>query len=318
MQTYKDISFRGNPRNLIIFVALIINSALMIIDAITWNVDPEIFSIGQLSIRWYGLMFASAFLSGYIVFTRFLATERLTSEMMDQLLIYIAVGTVIGARLGHCFFYEPDYFLANPLEILKIWKGGLASHGAAIGILLSLWLYIRKHKLSFLWLIDRIVIVVALGGAFIRFGNLFNSEIYGLPTDLPWGIEFVRDRLYDSNTGEILPTVARHPTQLYEALSYLLIFTVLLIFYRKRHMKVRDGFIFGVFMILLFAARFFIEYVKNDQVAFEAGMQFNMGQLLSLPFILAGVIMIVWTAKRPHYFSQEPIPKAPKKGRKAS
>ena len=318
MQTYKDISFRGNPRNLIIFVALIINSALMIIDAITWNVDPEIFSIGQLSIRWYGLMFASAFLSGYIVFTRFLATERLTSEMLDQLLIYIAVGTVIGARLGHCFFYEPDYFLANPLEILKIWKGGLASHGAAIGILLSLWLYVRKHKLSFLWMIDRIVIVVALGGAFIRFGNLFNSEIYGLPTDLPWGFEFVRDRLYDSNSGEILPTVARHPTQLYEALSYLMIFTVLFIFYRKRHMKVRDGFIFGVFMILLFAARFFIEYVKNDQVAFEAGMQFNMGQLLSLPFILAGVIMIVWTAKRPHYFSQEPIPKAPKKGRKAS
>ena len=318
MQTYKDISFRGNPRNLIIFVALIINSALMIIDAITWNVDPEIFSIGQLSIRWYGLMFASAFLSGYIVFTRFLATERLTSEMLDQLLIYIAVGTVIGARLGHCFFYEPDYFLANPLEILKIWKGGLASHGAAIGILLSLWLYVRKHKLSFLWIIDRIVIVVALGGAFIRFGNLFNSEIYGLPTDLPWGFEFVRDRLYDSNSGEILPTVARHPTQLYEALSYLMIFTVLFIFYRKRHMKVRDGFIFGVFMILLFAARFFIEYVKNDQVAFEAGMQFNMGQLLSLPFIFAGVIMIVWTAKRPHYFSQEPIPKAPKKGRKAS
>jgi len=318
MQTYKDISFRGNPRNLIIFVALIINSALMIIDAITWNVDPEIFSIGQLSIRWYGLMFASAFLSGYIVFTRFLATERLTSEMMDQLLIYIAVGTVIGARLGHCLFYEPDYFLANPLEILKIWKGGLASHGAAIGILLSLWLYVRKHKLSFLWMIDRIVIVVALGGAFIRFGNLFNSEIYGLPTELPWGFEFVRDRLYDSNSGEILPTVARHPTQLYEALSYLMIFTVLFIFYRKRHMKVRDGFIFGVFMILLFAARFFIEYVKNDQVAFEAGMQFNMGQVLSLPFILAGVIMIVWTAKRSHYFSQEPIPKAPKKGRKAS
>jgi prolipoprotein diacylglyceryl transferase len=238
--------------------------------------------------------------------------------MMDQLLIYIAVGTVIGARLGHCFFYEPEYFLQNPLEILKIWKGGLASHGAAIGILLSLWLYIRKYKLSFLWLIDRIVIVVALGGAFIRLGNLFNSEIYGLPTDLPWGFEFVRDRLYDSSTGELLPTVACHPTQLYEALSYILIFTVLFIFYRKNHMKVRDGFIFGVFMILLFAARFFIEFVKNDQVAFEAGMKFNMGQLLSLPFILAGILMIVWTAKQPHYFSQEPIPKAPKKGRKAS
>ena len=290
----------------------------MIFDAITWNVDPEIFSIGQLSIRWYGLMFALAFLSGYIVFIRFLATERLTSEMLDQLLIYIAVGTVVGARLGHCFFYEPDYFLKNPLEILKIWKGGLASHGAAIGIPLSLWLYIRKYKLSFLWLIDRIVIVVALGGAFIRLGNLFNSEIYGLPTDLPWGFEFIRDKLYDSNTGALLPTVARHPTQLYEALSYILIFVVLFLFYRKRHMKVRDGFIFGVFMILLFSARFLIEFVKNDQVAFEAGMQFNMGQLLSLPFIIAGVLMILWTKQRPRYFSQEPLPKEPKKGKKAS
>ncbi len=290
----------------------------MILNAITWNVDPEIFNIGQLSIRWYGLLFASAFLSGYIVFTRFLATERLTAEMLDELLIYIAVGTVLGARLGHCFFYEPEYFLKNPVEILKIWKGGLASHGAAIGILLSLWLYIRKHKLSFLWLIDRIVIVVALGGAFIRLGNLFNSEIYGLPTKLPWGFEFVRDKLYDSNTGELLATVARHPTQLYEALSYIAIFFILFFLYRKRYLKVRDGFIFGVFMILLFAARFFIEFVKNDQVAFEAGMQFNMGQLLSLPFILAGVVMIFLTKKYPKYFSQEPIPKAPKKGRKAN
>ena len=290
----------------------------MLFNAITWNVDPEIFSIGQLSIRWYGLLFASAFLSGYIVFSRYLTTERLNSEMLDQLLIYIAVGTVIGARLGHCFFYEPDYFLKNPLEILKIWKGGLASHGAAIGILLSLWLYIRKYKLSFLWLIDRIVIIVALGGAFIRLGNLFNSEIYGLPTDLPFGFEFVRDRLYDSNTGELLPTVARHPTQLYEAISYLIIFSILLTFYRKRHLVVRDGYLFGVFMILLFSARFFIEFVKNDQVAFEAGMQINMGQLLSLPFILAGVLMIIWTKMRPKYFSQEPVPKAPKKGRKAN
>ena len=198
----------------------------MIFDVITWNVDPEIFSIGQLSIRWYGLLFASAFLSGYIVFTRYLKTDRLTSEMLDELLIYIAVGTVVGARLGHCFFYEPEYFLKNPVEILKIWKGGLASHGAAIGILLSLWLYIRKHKLSFLWMIDRIVIVVALGGAFIRLGNLFNSEIYGLPTDRPWGFEFVRDKLYDSTTGALLPVVARHPTQLYEALSYFLLFRV--------------------------------------------------------------------------------------------
>jgi prolipoprotein diacylglyceryl transferase len=290
----------------------------MIFDAITWNVDPEIFHIGQLSIRWYGLLFASAFLSGYIIFTRYLATERLTSEMMDQLLIYIALGTVIGARLGHCFFYEPDYFLKNPLEILKIWKGGLASHGAAIGILLSLWLYVRKYKLSFLWMIDRIVIVVASGGAFIRLGNLFNSEIYGRPTSLPWGFEFVRDKLYDPATGDLLPTVARHPTQLYEALSYILIFVILFSFYRKRHLKVRDGFIFGVFMILLFSARILIEFVKNDQVPFEAAMKLNMGQWLSLPFIVAGVAMILLTKKWPRYFSKEPIPKAPKKGRKAS
>ena len=288
----------------------------MIFSAITWNVDPEIFSIGQLSIRWYGLLFATAFLSGYIIFVRYLATERLNSEMVDRLLIYIAIGTVVGARLGHCFFYEPEYFLKNPVEILKIWKGGLASHGAAIGILLALWLYVRRHKLSFLWMIDRIVIVVALGGAFIRLGNLFNSEIYGLPTDLPWGFEFVRDRLYDSTTGELLPTVPRHPTQLYEAFSYILIFVVLFIFYRKRYTKVRDGFIFGLFMILLFSARFLVEFVKNDQVAFEAGMEFNMGQLLSIPFILAGVLMIVWTKRHPRHFNQTPIPKPPRKPKK--
>ena len=290
----------------------------MIFNAITWNVDPEIFSLGELSIRWYGLLFATAFLSGYLVFTRYLATERLNSEMMDQLLIYVAIGTVVGARLGHCLFYEPEYFLKNPLEILKIWRGGLASHGAAIGILLSLWLYIRKNKLSFLWLIDRTVIVVALGGAFIRLGNLFNSEIYGGPTSLPWGIEFVRDKVYDPNTGALLPVVASHPTQLYEALSYFLIFGVLLTFYNKNYTKVRDGFIFGVFMIMLFAARFFIEFVKNDHVGFESGMNLNMGQWLSLPFILAGVAMILWTKNNPRHFNQTPIPKRPKKADKKS
>jgi prolipoprotein diacylglyceryl transferase len=290
----------------------------MIFNVITWNVDPEIFSLGELSIRWYGLLFATAFLSGYLVFTRYLATDRLNSEMLDQLLIYIAVGTVVGARLGHCLFYEPEYFLKNPVEILKIWRGGLASHGAAIGILLSLWLYIRKNKLSFLWLIDRIVIVVALGGAFIRLGNLFNSEIYGGPTNLPWGFEFVRDKVYDPNTGALLPNVPCHPTQLYEAFSYFLIFTLLLIFYRKNYTKVRDGFIFGVFMILLFSARFLIEFVKNDQVGFESGMTLNMGQMLSLPFIMAGIVMIVWTKKKPHYFNQTPIPKRPKPADKKS
>jgi prolipoprotein diacylglyceryl transferase len=277
----------------------------MIFDVITWNIDPEIFSIGKHAIRWYGLMFALAFLTGYWIFKRYLRGDKLTSEMVDSLLIYIAIGAIVGARLGHCLFYEPDYYLRNPLQILFIWKGGLASHGGIIGLFLALWLYIRKYKIPFLWLIDRIAIVVALANAYIRIGNFFNSEIYGRPTNLPWGVEFIRDRLYDSITGEILPTVARHPTQIYEALSCFLIFIASFIFYRKRNMAIRDGFIFSISMIAQFSARFLIEFLKNDQVAFEAGMKFNMGQLLSLPFILAGIGLVLWTKYKPGYFSKE-------------
>jgi len=279
----------------------------MLFNVITWDFDPEIFSIGNHAVRWYGLMFALAFLTGYWIFKRYLRGDKLTSEMVDSLLVHIAIGAIIGARLGHCFFYEPDYFLRNPLQILFVWKGGLASHGGVIGLFLALWLYNRKYKIPFLWLIDRIAIVAGLGCAFIRFGNFFNSEIYGLPTNLPWGVEFVRDRLYDSATGGILPTVARHPTQLYEALSYFLIFIASFVFYRKRNMEIRDGIIFSVTMIAMFIARFLIEFVKNDQVAFEAGMSFNMGQLLSLPFIFAGIGLIIWTKLKPRYFSQEPL-----------
>jgi prolipoprotein diacylglyceryl transferase len=250
-------------------------------------------------------MIALALFTGYLIFKRYLRGDKLTPEMVDSLLVYIAIASIAGARLGHCFFYEPDYYLKNPLEILKIWKGGLASHGWAIGILLALWLYYRKYKIPFLWLMDRLVIVVALGSAFIRIGNFFNSEIYGLPTNLPWGVEFVRDRLYDSATGALLPTVPRHPTQFYEALSYLVIFFASFVFYRERHTKLRDGFMFGIFMIALFSARFLIEFVKNDQVAFEAGMSFNMGQMLSLPFIFTGIGLLVWTKAKPRYFSQE-------------
>jgi len=275
----------------------------MVFCTITWDFDPEIFSIGNHGVRWYGLMIALALFTGYLIFKRYLRGDKLTTEMVDSLLVYVAIAGIVGARLGHCLFYEPDYYLKNPLEILKIWKGGLASHGWAIGLLLALWLYNRKYKIPFLWLMDRIAIVVALASVFIRMGNFFNSEIYGLPTNLPWGVEFVRDRLYDSTTGEILPTVPRHPTQLYEALSYLLIFIASFFFYRKRNMEVRDGFIFSVTMIALFTARFLIEFVKNDQVAFEAGMSFNMGQLLSLPFILAGIGILIWTKRNPKHFS---------------
>ena len=280
----------------------------MILNYITWDVDPEIFSIGPLSIRWYGLMFAMAFLSGYLVFTKVLKIKRLDAEMLDQLLIYVAVATIVGARLGHCLFYEPSYYLSNPIEILKIWKGGLASHGAAL-ILVAIWLYVRKYKLSFLWLMDRLVIVVPLAGAFIRTGNLFNSEIYGRATDVPWAFLFVRDRVFDETTGLPLPNVPSHPTQIYEALSYLLIFAVLFIIYRKKKDEIRDGVIFGIFLILLFSARFFIEFIKNNQVPFEEGMLFNMGQWLSLPFIMIGIGLIVYTKRNPKYFSKAPIPK---------
>jgi len=279
----------------------------MLLNSITWDFDPAIFTIGNHEVRWYGLMFALAFLSGYLIFKRFLRGDKLTLEMPDSLLIYIAIGGIVGARLGHCLFYEPEYFLEHPLQILFIWKGGLASHGGIIGLFLALWLYIRKYKVPFFWLIDRIAIVVALANAYIRLGNFFNSEIYGRPTNLPWGVEFVRDTLYDSNTHEILPTVARHPTQIYEALSYLLIFIVSFIFYRKKNMEVRDGFIFSVSMIAQFLARFLIEFIKNDQVAFEAGMSFNMGQLLSLPFIAAGIGLLIWTKMHPRYYSREQL-----------
>ena len=277
----------------------------MIFSVITWDFNPEIFSIGNHGIRWYGLMIALGLLTAYLIFKRYLRGDKLTPSMVDSLLIYAVIAGIVGARLGHVFFYEPGYYLKNPLEILKTWKGGLASHGWAIGVLIALWLYNRKYKIPYLWLMDRIVIVVALICAFIRIGNFFNSEIYGLPTSLPWGVEFVRDRLYDSTTGELLPTVPRHPTQLYEALSYFLIFIASFVFYQKRNMEIRDGFIFSVFMIALFSARFLIEFLKNDQVAFEEGMRLNMGQLLSFPFIIAGIGIIIWTKARPRYFSME-------------
>jgi len=259
---------------------------------IHWSVDPEIFSIGPLSVRYYGLMWALAFYLGYVVFNNFVKREGLKEGFLDSLTMYMVIGTVVGARLGHCLFYEPAYYLSNPLEILKIWQGGLASHGAAIGILVALYLFARKHKVPMIYVVDRVVITVALGGAFIRLGNLMNSEIYGVETSLPWGFIFVRNN-------ELFP---KHPTQLYEALSYFVIFFLLYFFYRKQDGKTKTGFIFGVFLILLFAARFLIEYVKEPQVDFEKTMALNMGQWLSVPFILAGVFFIVYSFLKPNIY----------------
>ena len=259
----------------------------MFLNYITWDVSPTIFSIGPVEVRWYGLLFAMAFVAGYFIMQKIFEKEGIKIEVLDKLASYMVIATVIGARLGHCLFYQPDYYLKNPIDILKIWEGGLASHGAAIAIILSLWLFARLQKKPYLWVLDRIVIVVALAGVFIRTGNLMNSEIYGHATDLPWGFLFSH---YEQ--------VPKHPTQIYEALSYLMIFAYLLYYYFKTDGKPIPGRIFGIFLVTLFGMRFLIEFLKEDQVAFEAGMSLNMGQLLSIPFVLIGSFLIYRSTKK--------------------
>jgi phosphatidylglycerol---prolipoprotein diacylglyceryl transferase len=259
---------------------------------IPWNVDQDIFRITLLghifAIRWYGLLFASSFVFGYYIMKQIFRNEGLSDELLKQLIVYTGLGTIIGARLGHCLFYEPQYYLGHPAEIIKMWKGGLASHGAAIGILLALWLFIRKEKKSYIWVLDRVSIVVTLAGALIRLGNLMNSEICGVETTLPWGFVFLRN-------GE---SAARHPTQIYEALAYLAIFYVLFRIYWKTKGTFTPGLVFGLFLILVFGFRFFIEFLKEEQVAFERGMLLNMGQRLSIPFVPAGVCFLLWAFSR--------------------
>ena len=297
---------------------------------VQWTVDPTIFELGPLAVRWYGVLFAGAFLAGYYVMQHMLKREHMPKEWMDSLLIYVMVGTVLGARLGHVFFYQWDYYQDHLLEILQVWKGGLASHGAAIGIIVSLALWSwRVSKRSLLWILDRVVITVALGGVFIRTGNLMNHEIVGAVTesssafkflrnvdDLGYstlqqatGIEFISedgaimsDKLNEAYSAvvsrpdlayvwELIP--GRYPSQIMEAGSYLLIFLLLYAVYRFLQGGQRQGFIFGLFLVLLFSARFIIEFYKDVQVAFEESMQLNMGQWLSLPFVVAGVFFIV-------------------------
>lgn len=267
----------------------------MITAFVHWNVNPEIFNIGPLSVRWYGLLFAASFYFGYILFTRFFKLEKVPIEVLDKLTIYMAIGTIAGARIGHCFFYEPDYYLSHPLEIFAIWHGGLASHGAAVGILIAIYYFSKKEKKPFLWTMDRIVIVGALSGFLIRLGNLMNSEIYGVATNLPWGFIFVREN-------ETLP---KHPTQIYESLAYLLIFIFLLRLYYKANGKPKAGLIFGLFFILVFSFRFFVEFIKNEQVDFEKGMALNMGQILSIPIVIAGFILLWRSLTKPS--NPEPV-----------
>ncbi len=263
--------------------------------AIHWNADPVLLSFGSLEIRWYSLLFISGFILGWFIFKWFCKREGISEKVLDPLLYTLLIGTIIGARLGHCLFYDPAYYLGSWkgfFEIFMPWKGGLASHGGTLFLFFAMWWFARrwgpKNNFDFLWLLDRLAIAVPFAAMFIRLGNLFNSEIYGHVTDLPWGFVFERN-------GEIL---AKHPTQLYEALSYALIGIVLLILYRRRTKGLYRGSYMGIFFTVLFGMRFLIEFVKEDQVDFEAGMTLNMGQWLSVPFILFGIGLIIYSYKK--------------------
>ena len=254
----------------------------MLLAFIEWSVSPEIFHLGPVSVRWYGFLFAMAFVAGYFIMTWVFKKEGRPRTDLEQLSVYMIFGTVIGARLGHCLFYNPEYYLSNPIEILKVWEGGLASHGAAIGILTAIYLFSsKKRNYPMIWTLDRIVIVVALSGTFIRLGNLFNSEIIGKPTDVSWGFIFTA-----------VDDIPRHPAQLYESIAYFIIFLILLFIYYKGIEKKKSGLLFGIFLVLVFTFRFFVEFLKENQSGFEEAMTLNMGQLLSIPFVIAGIIFI--------------------------
>lgn len=247
--------------------------------------SPAIEQIGPIQPRWYGALFAGAFVFGYYIMFRIYRNAGLTQEDLDQLLFYVLFATIIGARLGHVLFYDIGFYLRNPAEILAIWHGGLASHGAAVGILLAMYFYVKKYSdMSFLWLADRVVVVVASGGAFIRTGNFINSEIVGEPTNLPWGIIFARRT--------DLEMVPRHPTMLYEAVLCIVVFAILWGIYKYYKNNPPEGVMFGPFLILLFGGRFLLEFTKINQAAFASEWAINMGQWLSIPLIIAGVWLV--------------------------
>ena len=262
---------------------------------IVWNFNPELIS-SPIAVRWYGLMFAIGFLVGFEIVSRMFRHEGAPERWLGLLLLWVMGGTIVGARLGHVFFYAWDYYGAHPGDIIKVWEGGLASHGGAIGVIIAVLLFsLITTRRSPLWTFDRLVVPIALVGGLIRLGNLFNSEIFGGPTDLPWGMMFVRSREWH----EMYYGVACHPTQIYEALCYFALFGLLMWMYWKRNAEQRPGLIFGVFLVGIFLPRFLIEFIKNNQEAWEASMAINMGQCLSIPFVLAGIFFIVRALKRP-------------------
>ena len=272
---------------------------------INWSVNPEILALGPLSVRWYGLLFISGFILGWYIFKWFFNREDIPETLLDPLLYTLLIGTIVGARLGHCLFYQPDYYLGSWqgfTEIFMPWKGGLASHGGTIALIFAMiWFarkYGRKHDFDFIWILDHLAIAVCFAATCIRLGNLFNSEIYGDVTNLPWGFIF-------ELRGETLP---KHPTQLYEALSYFLLGIALISIYKFKADKVYRGFFIGTFFLGCFGMRFIIEFIKEPQVMFEQNMALNMGQLLSIPFILMGIGLLVYSyTKKQPVFAQHPV-----------
>ncbi len=281
----------------------------MIFDlSIVWNPSPEIFTIPGINwpVRWYGLMWAMAFIASHFVLNRVFKAEGRTSKQLDTLTLYIILGTVLGARLGHCLFYGPQFdtldmngniiqegYISHPLNILKVYEGGLASHGGALGIIIAMILYCRKTKENWLWLFDKMVIAVPLASFFIRIGNLINGEIVGYKTNVPWGFIFKNneeDVINLEKFGVEIP--ARHPAQLYEALFCLVLFFVMYWFWKNKRNNVGAGFMFGLMCVVMFTQRFFVEFLKENQEAFENKLPINMGQILSIPFVLIGIFFI--------------------------
>ncbi len=249
---------------------------------IIWDINPVLLTLGQWEIRWYGLLFALGFVFGIIIITKMFQKEGVNKDLVDSLFLFVVLGTVVGARLGHVIFYDLSYYLENPGEIIKIWHGGLASHGAAIAIPLTLYFWSKKYsKRSMLWIFDRVAVPIALAGTFIRLGNLMNSEIIGKPAEVPWAFTFVSQDM-----------VPRHPSQLYESIAYLLIFALLMFLYWKTNAGNKPGKLFGYFMSLVFGFRILIELTKENQVAFEDGMTLNMGQWLSIPLVFIGLYFV--------------------------
>ena len=260
---------------------------------VLWNPSPDMMHIGPLTLHWYSMCWLVGLLGAYLLMKRLYKEQYIKDELFDPLFLYCFVGILIGARLGHCLFYQPDYFLSSGKHIVEMllpihfmedggWRftgyEGLASHGGTLGLMIALWLYCRKTKLGIWHVLDDIAIVTPITACFIRLGNLMNSEIIGKVTDVPWAFIF-----------EKVDTAPRHPGQLYEALSYALLLVIGYAVYRKHPEKVGSGFYFGLCLTYIFTARFFIEFTKDIQVAFEASLPLDMGQLLSLPFIALGI-----------------------------